>query len=319
MLYHRVWRGAMFCGWMAAFLITEGWAQTESPSSYVLGAGDQITVNLRDLKEIEIKPASVGLDGTIQLPYAGRIRAEGLSTEQLARQIEQRLTSIVRDPRVTVEVTEYGSQPVSVLGSVNKPGVHQLRGRKTLVEVLALAEGMKTEAGNVIKITRLRSVGLIPLPNQKQDVTGQFNTAEVSAKALLEATTPEANIQIRPHDVISVPRADLVYVMGSVRKPGGFPLAERESITVLQAISMAEGVHPDAAPNKARILRTTSPAGPPVEMAINVQRILANQAPDQPLQPNDILFIPNSTAKSVSMRILEAGIQMGTGVVIWHR
>jgi polysaccharide biosynthesis/export protein len=287
------------------------------PANYQLGPGDRIAVNLRDLKELEIKPAVIELDGTIDLQHAGRIRAQGMTSGELAHEVEKRLAAIVRQPKVSVEVVEYGSQPVSVLGAVNKPGVHQLRGQKNLVDVLALAEGMKPEAGNVIKITRPKSSGDLPLPNQKTDPTGLYTTAEVGIKALLEAKTPEANIQIRPHDVISVPRADLIYVLGNVRKPGGFPLAERETITVLQGISMAEGILPASAPQAARILRSTAAGGPATELAIDVKAILANKIPDQRLQPNDVLFIPSSAAKSMGMRALEAGIQMATGIVVW--
>ena len=293
-------------------------AMAAQAGTYLLGPGDRVTVNIRDLKEIEIKPALVELDGTIQLQYAGRIQAEGLTTLELSQQIEQRLGKIIRDPRVTVEVSEYGSQPVSILGAVNKPGVHQLRGGKNLIEVLSLAEGMKPEAGNVIKITRPKASGAIPLANRKEDPTGVYTTAEVGLKSLLEASRPEENIPIRSHDVISIPRADLVYVLGSVRKPGGFPLAEKESITVLQAITLAEGIQPTASAQNARILRSSG-SGPATELPINVKLILANKMPDQALKPNDILVIPNSAAKSASLRALEAGIQMGTGLVIWRR
>src|ERR1700722_13279143 len=187
-------------------------------SSYVLGPGDQVTVSLRDRKEIEIKPARIGPDGTVELSYAGSIHAEGLSTQQLAKEIESRLAKIVQNPMVTVDVSDYGSQPVSVLGAVNRPGVHQLRGSKSLVEVLSLAEGLKNEAGNSIEITRPNASGPIPLPNAKEDATGRFMTAEVKVKGLMDATVPEANIPIRAHDVITVPRAELVYVLGKVHR-----------------------------------------------------------------------------------------------------
>ncbi len=285
---------------------------------YLLGPGDRITISLRDLKEIEIKPATIDRDGTIDLQYAGRLKAEGLTTEQLGVEIQKKLTGIIRKPNITVEVTEFGSQPVSILGSVNKPGVHQLRGGKNLVEVLAIAEGMKPEAGNVIKITRPRPKDAIVSANWKEDASGQFVTTEMGVKALLEARTPEANIQIRPHDVISIPRADLVYVMGSVRKPGGFMLAERESITVLQAVSMAEGVAPGSSPQRARILRPSVNSSVSQEIVIDVKQILANKAPDQKMQPNDILFIPSSAMKMVSMKAIEAGLQMATGLVIFR-
>jgi polysaccharide export outer membrane protein len=285
----------------------------------VLGPGDQITVNVRDRKEIEIRPAAIQLDGSVDLAYAGKIHAVGLTTQQLAREVEAKLSRIVLNPAVTVEVTEYGSQPVSVLGAVGRPGVQQLKGSKTLMEVLSLAEGLKPEAGNTIKITRAKAAGVIPLPGVKQDATGHFFTAEVKVKGLMDGTSPDSNIQIRPHDVITVPRAELIYVLGNVRKPGGFPLAERESITVLQAIALAEGVDPAGVSQNSRILRKANPSAAPVEIAVNVRKILANAAPDQPLQPNDILFVPSSAARSVGIKFLETGLQMATGVVIWGR
>jgi polysaccharide export outer membrane protein len=289
------------------------------PNSYRLGPGDRIAVGLGDLKELEIKPALVDLDGSIDLQYAGRLKATGFTCAQLAVEIEQRLRPIVREPKVKVEVTEYGSQPVSVLGSVNKPGVHQLRGPKRLIDVLAIAEGLKPEAGNVIQITRSRAYGMLPLPGVKTDATGDSATAAVGVKALLEAKAPEINIQVLPHDVISVPRAELIYVLGNVRKPGGFALAERESLTVLQALSLSEGVDALAAPQKARILRTAGLGPDSGEVPVDVRKILAGKSPDQTLRPNDILFIPNSRSKSAGIRALEAGIQLGTGIAIFRR
>lgn len=294
-------------------------AQLSAPANYQLGPGDKIAVHLRDLKEIEIKPAVVQMDGTIDLQHAGVMEVRNWNTAQLARAIEGRLKSIVRDPKVSIEVLEFGSQPVSVLGAVNKPGVHQLRGGKNLVEVLSLAEGMKPEAGNSIRITRPKASGALPLPNTKTDASGEFTVAEVGVKALLEGKSPEANIRVLPHDVISVPRADLIYILGNVRKPGGFPLAERESISILQAIALAEGLQPASAPQSARILRKGDGSGPAVEVAVNVKAILASKAPDERLQPNDILYIPNSSSKSFGFKALDAGIQMTTGLVIFRR
>jgi polysaccharide biosynthesis/export protein len=294
-------------------------AAESSRVSYLLGPGDRISVSVGDLKEIEIKPASVELDGTVDFQYAGRLQASGLTCGQLSLEVERRLLAIVREPTVRMEVIEYGSQPVSILGSVNKPGVHQLKGPKNLVEVLAMAEGLKLEAGNLVKITRTKAAGPIPLPGAKVDSSGDFTTGEASVKALLEARSPELNIQIRPHDVISVPRADLIYVLGNVRKPGGFPLAERESMTILQALSLAEGVDALGAPQSARIIRTAASGMPSTEVAVDVKKILSGKMADQALHPNDILFVPNSRSRSVGLRALEAGIQMGTGIAIFRR
>lgn len=183
-----------------------------------------------------------------------------------------------------------------------------------LLEVLSLAEGLKTESGNVIKITRPKSSGLIPRPGNKEDSTGQFYTAQVSAKGRMEASVPEANIPIRPHDIITVPRAELVYLLGAVHKAGGFPVAERESIAVLQALAMGEGVQPGAVTGSARTIRATGTSAATVELSIDVKKILASEAPDQPLLPNDILFIPDSTSRNIGIQPAD-GSRMAAGAV----
>jgi polysaccharide export outer membrane protein len=108
-------------------------------------------------------------------------------------------------------------------------------------------------------------------------------------------------------------------VIGEVAKPGGFVLNERETMSVLQAMSLAGGLSRVAAPSQARILRD-SPGNPRrQEVPVDVKRILAGKDTDVVLQPDDILFIPNSSAKSAALRAVEAAITVGTGVVIWRR
>jgi polysaccharide export outer membrane protein len=111
----------------------------------------------------------------------------------------------------------------------------------------------------------------------------------------------------------------MVYVVGAVHKSGGFPLAEKEQVSVLQAVTLAEGLDKVASAKKAKILRQASPGAERTEVAVNVDSILDGRAQDVSLQANDILFIPNSVAKSASMRALEAAIQAGTGIAIWGR
>ena len=188
----------------------------------------------------------------------------GLSVEQLEAALTARLKEYLQDPVVTVSVSEFRSQPVSVLGAVNNPGVHQIRGRKTLFEVISEAGGLKNEAGNAIKITRRKEFGPIPLAGAAADPSGEFTVAEISVKSVMEARNPQENIQVQPNDVISVPRAELVYVIGAVKRAGGFVLSEREQISVLQALSMAEGLDRVASAPNARILRAAG-GGVPVQ------------------------------------------------------
>ncbi|MEP7354361.1 MAG: polysaccharide biosynthesis/export family protein [Acidobacteriota bacterium] len=298
-----------------ALLVVSG--RMQGAEAYLLGPGDKVAVTLRDLKEIEFPQKVIAPDGSLEYQYTGHLMASGQSTEQLARQIEERLKKVVRDPKVVVEVIEYGSQPVSVLGSVHKPGTHQLRGGKTLIEVISMAEGLTPEAGNTVLVTRQKSSGSIPLLGNSEDAN--MTVAKISLKRLLDGTNPASNILIRPNDVVSVPRAELIYVVGNVKKPGGFTLAEKESVSTLQALALAEGMDVTAAPQSARILRSTGDGPERKEIAVDLRKILSNQAPDQLLQPNDILFIPNSALKSTARKALEVGIQMATGVVIFRR
>src|SRR5205823_3939411 len=119
------------------------------------------------------------------------------------------------------------------------------------------------------------------------------NVAELNLRSVMAAKNPSENIQVLSEDVISVPKADLVYVVGAVTRPGGFVLSEKEHISVLQAISLAEGLTRVAAGKKARILREDGTvAGNRTETIIDVDRILSGQAKDVSLLANDILFIP---------------------------
>jgi polysaccharide export outer membrane protein len=249
----------------------------------------------------------------------GRLRVSGLTVEQLETEIVSRLKSYIRNPQVAVSVLEFRSRRVSVLGAVGNPGVVQLRGRKSLFEILSEAGGLKNEAGNSVKITRRNENGAIPLPSAANDRSGQFSVAEVSVKSIVEGRNPQENILIMPDDVVSVPRAELIYVIGAVRHPGGFVLSEREQVSVLQALSMAEGLDRLASGANARILRSSEPASARTEIRVDVNKILTGKTRDIPLLANDVLFIPTSGAKSATVRGIEAAIQLGTGIAIWRR
>jgi polysaccharide export outer membrane protein len=290
--------------------------------AYVLGPEDGITVHVVDLPELDAKAVGtvrIDHEGNINLPLVGHLHASGLTTQQLETQIASRLSGIMNSPEVAVAVAEFRSHPVSVLGAVRTPGVYQVTGRKTLFEVLSLAGGLNPDASNKIKITRLASAGQLPLKNANKEAGGEFYVGELNVRKVMDAKSPEDNIDVLPNDVITVPKADLVYVVGAVRRPGGFPLAEKEQVSVLQAVSLAEGLDRVAGAKNARILRQATPGAERTEVRVNVQEILDGRANDVALQANDILFIPTSVSKSASLRALEAAIQAGTGIAVWGR
>lgn len=295
------------------------WPQS-SPAGYVLGPGDNLTINVVDIDEFgrDSKPFRIDLDSTIDLPLLGVIRAADLTLGQIRTAIAAKMKKYIKDPQVTVTISEFHSQPVSILGAVNEPGVHQLEGNKTLFAVLSLAKGLRPDAGDCINITREKTRGAIPLPSGHLDSTEQFYTAEVSARSVMEAKSPQENIQVMPNDVISVPIAQLVYVVGSVQRAGGFSLNERQSISILQALSLAGGLDRTADPKRAKVFRAIAGAAARTERPLNVKDILSGKSVDEPLNANDILLIPTSISKSAGLKVLEAALQTATGVAIYR-
>jgi polysaccharide export outer membrane protein len=287
-------------------------------STYLLGPDDSLDISGPELTEVANKPVRIDSDGDIQVPPAGRVHVAGLTVQQTEKELNKALSKYIRQPQVAVAITELRSQPVSILGAVNAPGVHQVQGHKTLLEMLSLAGGIRSDAGYSIRITRQLDWGCIPLPGAAPDPSGRFSVAEVNLKKIMEAKNPEENIQIFPRDVISVPKAEMVYVIGDVKRSGGFVLGEHQSISVLQALSLAEGLNGTADSRHARILRLKRDADQREEMPVDVKDVLNGKKPDVPLLGDDILFIPGSTGKKAALRTLEAAIQTGTGLAIWR-
>jgi polysaccharide export outer membrane protein len=284
----------------------------------VLGPDDQIKIWALGVDEIADKPLRLDPAGDIDLPLIGKVHAGGLTVDQLKESLTQRFSKDLLDPKVSVQIVEFGSQPVSVMGAVNKPGVHQLNGHKTLMEVLSLAEGLRQDAGPRINISRKIEYGSIPLSNARPDATGQFSVAEVPVKGLLAGASPADNILISPHDVVTVPIAESVFVMGAVKKPGEVPLKENPSISVLQALASAEGYGETPAPQNARIVRLVPGTSDRKEIQVDLTKIQNGKAEDIGMRPNDILVVPPSGPKRAATRAVEAAIQTATGVVIWR-
>jgi polysaccharide export outer membrane protein len=285
----------------------------------LLGPGDQLSIWILGLPEISDKPTQVSEKGQVDLPVLGVLKASGITLGQFRTELIEKAREYVRTPQVSVTLSESKSRPVTVVGAVNTPGFHQLQGQKTLIEVLSVAGGLRSDAGNTIKITRKAEWGPLPVAGATEDKDAGVSVAEVRVHDLLEAKTPKNNIGIRPYDVITVPRADLVYVVGEVQKAGGFPLNERETITALQALALAGGLAATAAPSATRILREVPGDPSRQEMPVDLRKLLGGKRVDVPLRAGDILFIPNSTAKTAGKRALETAIQLGIGLAVFRR
>jgi polysaccharide biosynthesis/export protein len=295
---------------------------------YRLGPGDEIKVQQLNDEELDGKTARIDDAGYVNLPSIGRLQVGGLTVQQAEAALTTELKRLLVNPQPVISVTEYRSEPVSVLGAVNNPGVIQLQGRKTLVETLSSAGGLRPDAANEVQVTRRLTYGHLPLPGESTDPSGEYSIAKINLASLLKGDDPKNNITVLPQDIISVPRAESIYVTGDVKKPGGFPLTGNGGVTVLQAVSMAEGLGPQASAKNAKIFRLrqdspsqqgVAPSSDRTEIPVNLQQILEGKSKDFVLNPQDILFIPDSMSKKAGVRAAEAAIQAATGIVIWGR
>jgi polysaccharide export outer membrane protein len=285
----------------------------DATADYRLGPGDQITIHVVDLNEIPSTPYRVDGSGFLHVPVIGRLWAQGLTAGDVAAEVRDRLTKELVNPDVTVSIVEFRSQPVSVLGAVANPGVHQLEGRKTLLEMIVLAGGIRPDAGNLIHITRNLRYGRLSLPDAKDDPTHQYSVASVRIKSLMNGSEPRDNVAIQPYDVISVPRGELIYVLGAVAHAGGYMVNESEALTALQIMSLAGGLDKMAAPRQARILRPLPESTSRTEIPVDLRKVLDGKSADVALKPNDVLIVPTSGKRAATLRSIEAAIGIGTG------
>ena len=301
--------------------------------SYEVGPGDVLDIVVFEVEELS-KSAAVGAGGRISLPMLGEVPVAGLTTREIETELEQRYAvKYLNDPQISVSVKEFRSQPVSVIGAVDKPGVYQLQGSRRLIEVLAMAGGFAPDVGGVITISR-RAEGAGETPDlvtaslteslardldaELPPAPGTGSEIEVSVRELLRMSGGDShNPFIEPHDVIRVSKAGVVYVMGAVEKPGGFPIKDQEMLTVLRAVSLASGTVRYASPQKARLIRSVE--GAKQEIPVRIQDMVEGKLADMPMQADDILFVPDSRAKSALGRGAEAALQIATGIAIWGR
>ncbi len=298
---------------------------------YSIAPDDLLNIDVVDVPELT-REYRVSPEGTITLPWLPKpIVALDLTTAQLSAVISDQLRTagLVSHPNVVVTVKASRVHSVAIMGAVKKPQIYPLFGTTTLLDVLSQAEGLADDAGNTAIVTRgdtaLRIFGLQPgLRHQDQSselMRPAGGTEKVDLKELMETGNSGLNTTIYPGDRVMVERAGIVYVVGAVNRPGGFTLRnDREEMTVLKALALGEGLKSTAQPKNAMIIRQGHriPGGRE-EIAVNLPKILAGRVPDRQLQPNDILFVPDSAPKKAFYRGAEAAVQVATGVIVYRR
>ncbi len=295
-------------------------------SDVVISPDDMLDLSVLDVPEFS-GHYRVSPTGSITLPLLrSPIAAAGLTPHELSRTISEQLRAggFVNNPQVTVAVRESRIHSVAITGAVKKPQIYPLFSSTTLLDVLSQAEGLEDDAGPVAVVTRgqvalarMKKEGECEQPGNPEACSARLN---VDLGKLLEGGDPQANVILYPGDRVTVPRAGVIYVVGAVNRPGGFPLKnDQKEMSVLKALALAQDLKTTAVPKRALIIRKDSgKPGGKEEIPVNLSKILSRRAPDVPLEAHDILFVPDSSSRKALFRGAEAAVQMATGVIIWR-
>lgn len=254
----------------------------ETPAALKIAPGDLLHITVFDVPEMT-QEVRIGANGQAQLALIGNIELAGLTGAEAADAVAKELRDrkMLLRPQVNVLIKEFASQGVSVFGEVQHPGVYQVLGSRSLLDVISMAGGLTNVADTRITVKRRG---------------GSEQTRTVKLKSDDPQTSLTNNVQIHPGDLIVVPRAGIVYVLGDVTRPGGFVMQDSGRITLLQALAQAGGASKNASLNKAVLMRKSVQGYATTKL--HVGKIEKGEAPDFELEANDILFVPNNRLKN---------------------
>ena len=265
---------------------------TNEDERYRIGPGDILDIRILNRPTISRDAVRVEGNGVIRMPLIDEEIQAACKTEgELAKEIAEKYTKFYRKPQVDVFIKEYHSRQVAVIGAVNEQSRFELQRRVRLLDLLTYAKGTSPKAGQTINIVHAPRV-------QGCQKAGETDDAAFSSYKLSETLQgdPRANPYIQAGDIITVPEANLVYVVGNVYTPLTIPL--KEPITLSRAVAMAGGVKQDSKKDKVRIVRQEPGAATSREIVVDLTAIEKKRADDIALMPNDIIDVPTSGSKS---------------------
>jgi polysaccharide export outer membrane protein len=307
---------ALALGWPAALVTAQTGAQgvttssgnsgiqNSAPSSTptadqsMLYPGDDFTLSPGDLISISlfqqpdyVATVRVSADGAVQLPFIGSVPVQGLTVRAAQRLIADRLRTgqFYKDPEVTIRVLDTVNGAVTITGEIYR--IVPVSTQRSLREVLLIAGGLPATASHTIKIVR---------PGLDAPIVVDLGTDLASSTA--------ANIPVKPHDIIQITRASVVYVLGAFARQGAVPLDQASPLTLLQLAALSGGINFEGRFNDLRLIRTIGTERTVVE--VDIKKIRDGKEKDPILQPNDIVFLPTSAMKG-AMKSLGAGSVIG--------
>jgi polysaccharide export outer membrane protein len=276
-------------------ILVQGARLGQTSQDYHLGPEDLLEITVYDQNDLT-RMVRVNGNGEITLPLIGVVKIVDLTP----RQLEDRLQKLygaryLKNPQINVFVKEYRHQKIAVTGAVKKPGYYEMIGPRTLLEMLAMAGGLDDKAGEMAHIIRpAKSSPTVQAASTRQSFTPGTETIVVDLNRLLVKGAGELNLPIHSGDVIHVPFAQTVYVLGAVSKPGGVFL--KDNMTVTKAIAQAGGLQIMLASDNATVLRMDE-NGQRQTIQVNIGQVVKGNTADVPLRENDIVFVQESPVR----------------------
>ena len=270
---------------------------------YRIGPGDILDIRILNRPTLSREAVRVEGNGMIRMPLIeNEIQAACKTEGELAKEIASRYQKFYRHPQVDVFIKEYHSRQVAVIGAVNDQSRFLLQRRIRLLELLTYAKGPSNKAGQTINIVHSPPTLPCQEETEPQDVAAAFSSYKLSDTL---AGDPKANPYLLPGDIVTIPEAEQVYVVGNVFTPLTIPL--KEPVTLSRAIAMAGGVRQDTKKDKVRIVRQEPGSSVRKELVVDLSAIEKKSAVDIALQANDIIDVPTSEGKSF-LRSLLGGV-----------
>jgi polysaccharide export outer membrane protein len=279
-----------------------GKSANATDTRYRIGPGDVLEVRVARAPELSREAVRVDQSGNIRMPMLDNdIPAACLTEAELSQSIAKLYLKYKRDPHVDVFVKEFQSQPVSVIGAVRSPAQFKLQRQVRLLELISLVGGPTDTAGQTVQVVHAEG-GMMCAQSADTSITesGAFTTYKLDDTL---HGTADANPIVRPGDIVSVPQADQVFVIGNVLKPSAIPL--KEPLTISKAIAMAGGTGPNTKKDKIRIIRQIS-GTQKQEISVDLAAIEKNRTQDVALVANDVIDVPVSGTKRLLRSLVGA-------------
>jgi polysaccharide export outer membrane protein len=266
---------------------------------YKIGPEDLLEISVFEDEKLN-KTVRVSSQGNISLPLLGILRVKGLTANELEKEIRDLLVEkYLQDPHVSVFIKEYRNQRISVIGAVEKPGIFEVTGQKTILDMLSMAGGLKEDAGQLLFLIRPPRFEeeAAKKEEEKGSVEEKPKTFVLDLEELLVKGDLALNLLLIHGDVINIPVSGKIFVGGEVRRPGGFSLKGKR-MTVSQAIAMAEGLTPEANGAETKVFRYSERGTEREALSVDVYAIQKGQSEDLNLKENDIIIVPKSGMKA---------------------